>query len=220
MEDLSTIIWTVVIVGAMIFNSVAKARRARANAKGEDAPQHDEAWPSIPWEEERKVFRDPAPETQPEQREQREQRGQRGQRGQREQQGQQGLSGQSARSAQPEQAAYPIQSTRPVQPAGSTGPQPFAETGSRGASEGLKALVSSSEQHLEQLPDGSGTARKGGKSAEIGAGRATRTGGSNGSADRLRENIAEESATEIAEEFDLRRAVIYSEILKPKFEEL
>lgn len=215
MEDLSTIIWTVVIVGAMIFNSVAKARRARA--KGEQrTPQHDEAWPSIPWEEERKVFRDPAPETQPEQREQ---RGQRGQRGQREQQGQQGLSGQSARSAQPEQAAYPIQSTRPVQPAGSTGPQPFAETGSRGASEGLKALVSSSEQHLEQLPDGSGTARKGGKSAEIGAGRATRTGGSNGSADRLRENIAEESATEIAEEFDLRRAVIYSEILKPRFEE-
>ena len=175
MEDLSTIIWTVVIVGAMIFNSVAKARRARA--KGEQrTPQHGEAWPSIPWEEERKVFRDPAPETQPEQREQ---RGQRGQRGQREQQGQQGLSGQSARSAQPEQAAYPIQSTRPVQPAGSTGPQPFAETGSRGASEGLKALVSSSEQHLEQLPDGSGTARKGGKSAEIGAGRATRTGGSN-----------------------------------------
>lgn len=215
MEDLSTIIWTVVIVGAMIFNSVAKARRARA--KGEQrTPQHGEAWPSIPWEEERKVFRDPAPETQPEQREQ---RGQRGQRGQREQQGQQGLSGQSARSAQPEQAAYPIQSTRPVQPAGSTGPQPFAETGSRGASEGLKALVSSSEQHLEQLPDGSGTARKGGKSAEIGAGRATRTGGSNGSADRLRENIAEESATEIAEEFDLRRAVIYSEILKPRFEE-
>lgn len=213
MEDLSTIIWAVVIVGAMIFNSVAKARRARA--KGEQrTPQHGEAWPSIPWEEERKVFRDPAPETQPEQREQR------GQRGQREQQGQQGLSGQSARSAQPEQAAYPIQSTRPVQPAGSTGPQPFAETGSRGASEGLKALVSSSEQHLEQLPDGSGTARKGGKSAEIGAGRATRTGGSNGSADRLRENIAEESATEIAEEFDLRRAVIYSEILKPKFEEL
>lgn len=215
MEDLSTIIWTVVIVGAMIFNSVAKARRARA--KGEQrTPQHDEAWPSIPWEEERKVFRDPAPETQPEQREQREQRGQRGQR---EQQGQQGLPGQSARSAQPEQAAYPIQSTRPVQPVGSTGPQPFAETGSRGASEGLKALVSSSEQHLEQLPDGSGTARKGGKSAEIGAGRATRTGGSNGSADRLRENIAEESATEIAEEFDLRRAVIYSEILKPRFEE-
>ena len=33
--------------------------------------------------------------------------------------------------------------------------------------------------------------------------------------------IPEESeAAEIAEEFDLRRAVIYSEILKPKFEEL
>ena len=48
MEDLSTIIWTVVIVGAMIFNSVAKARRARA--KGEQrTPQHGEAWPSIPW---------------------------------------------------------------------------------------------------------------------------------------------------------------------------
>ena len=47
MEDLSTIIWTVVIVGAMIFNSVAKARRARA--KGEQrTPQHAEAWPSIP----------------------------------------------------------------------------------------------------------------------------------------------------------------------------
>ena len=29
----------------------------------------------------------------------------------------------------------------------------------------------------------------------------------------------EPGAAEIAEEFDLRRAVIYSEILKPKFEE-
>ena len=31
--------------------------------------------------------------------------------------------------------------------------------------------------------------------------------------------IAPDLATEIREEFDLRRAVLYSEIMKPKFEE-
>ena len=49
--DTSTIIWIVVIVGAMIFNSVSKVRKARQ--KGENPPsQHGEAWPSIPWDEE------------------------------------------------------------------------------------------------------------------------------------------------------------------------
>lgn len=38
-------------------------------------------------------------------------------------------------------------------------------------------------------------------------------------AQAVTDEIGKESSTEIAEEFDLRRAVIYSEILKPRFEE-
>lgn len=48
--DTSTIIWIVIIVGAMIYNSVSKARKARQNGDN-PPPQHGEAWPSIPWEE-------------------------------------------------------------------------------------------------------------------------------------------------------------------------
>lgn len=48
MEDFSTILWVVIIVAAMIFNSASKARKARNN--GQPSPQHGEAWPSIPWD--------------------------------------------------------------------------------------------------------------------------------------------------------------------------
>lgn len=51
MEDFSTILWVVIIVGAMIFNSVSQARKARGKG-AQTPPQHGEAWPSIPWNEE------------------------------------------------------------------------------------------------------------------------------------------------------------------------
>ena len=44
MEDFASVIWIVIIVGAMIFNVVSQSRKARG--KGGHAPQHGEAWPS------------------------------------------------------------------------------------------------------------------------------------------------------------------------------
>lgn len=49
--DSSTILWIVIIVGAMVYNSVSKARKARQEGEN-PPPQHGEAWPSIPWNEE------------------------------------------------------------------------------------------------------------------------------------------------------------------------
>lgn len=49
--DASTILWIVIIVGAMVYNSVSKARKARQEGEN-PPPQHGEAWPSIPWDEE------------------------------------------------------------------------------------------------------------------------------------------------------------------------
>lgn len=52
MEDFATIFWIVVVVGAMIYNSLAKARKARG--KGSNVPSgQGEAWPSIPEEKEK-----------------------------------------------------------------------------------------------------------------------------------------------------------------------
>lgn len=50
MEDFTTIIWVVIIIGAMIFNTLSKARKAQ-NKDGQAPAQHGEAWPSIPWDE-------------------------------------------------------------------------------------------------------------------------------------------------------------------------
>lgn len=50
MEDFSTIIWVVIIIGAMIFNTLSKARKAQ-NKDGQAPSQHGEAWPSIPWDD-------------------------------------------------------------------------------------------------------------------------------------------------------------------------
>lgn len=49
--DSSTILWIVIIVGAMVYNSVSKGRKARQEGEN-PPPQHGEAWPSIPWDEE------------------------------------------------------------------------------------------------------------------------------------------------------------------------
>ena len=44
MEDFATVIWVVIIAGAMVFNVVSQSRKARG--KGAHAPGHEEAWPS------------------------------------------------------------------------------------------------------------------------------------------------------------------------------
>ena len=44
MDDFATVIWVVIIAGAMIFNVVSQSRKARG--KGARTPGHEEAWPS------------------------------------------------------------------------------------------------------------------------------------------------------------------------------
>lgn len=206
MEDLSTIIWTVVIVGAMIFNSVAKARRARA--KGEQrTPQHGEAWPSIPWNNagetdtaatkgpERSVIsREPVtrgtattgkgvPRSENETG-----AGQTGQTGQ---------TGQVAMPKQPVPADFPAEYRNP---------------------EGMarKAPETKRKEPRTAIPGVTGADSDARQVAERHAG--AKKNEAMGGAGRI--SPAEEpEAAEIAEEFDLRRAVIYSEILKPRFEE-
>lgn len=206
MEDLSTIIWAVVIVGAMIFNSVAKARRARA--KGEQrTPQHDEAWPSIPWNNagetdtaatkgpERSVIsREPVtrgtattgkgvPRSENETG-----AGQTGQTGQ---------TGQVAMPKQPVPADFPAEYRNP---------------------EGMarKAPETKRKEPRTAIPGVTGADSDAQRVAERHAG--AKKNEAMGGAGRI--SPAEEpGAAEIAEEFDLRRAVIYSEILKPRFEE-
>lgn len=206
MEDLSTIIWAVVIIGAMIFNSVAKARRARA--KGEQrTPQHDEAWPSIPWNNagetdtaatkgpERSVIsREPVtrgtattgkgvPRSENETG-----AGQTGQTGQ---------TGQVAMPKQPVPADFPAEYRNP---------------------EGMarKAPETKRKEPRTAIPGVTGADSDAQRVAERHAG--AKKNEAMGGAGRI--SPAEEpGAAEIAEEFDLRRAVIYSEILKPRFEE-
>ena len=43
MDDFATVIWVVIIAGAMIFNVVSQSRKARG--KGARTPGHEEAWP-------------------------------------------------------------------------------------------------------------------------------------------------------------------------------
>lgn len=206
MEDLSTIIWTVVIVGAMIFNSVAKARRARA--KGEqDAPQHGEAWPSIPWNNagetdtaatkgpERSVIsREPVtrgtattgkgvPRSENETG-----AGQTGQTGQ---------TGQVAMPKQPVPADFPAEYRNPEGMA-----RKAPETKRKEPRTAMPGVIGA-DSNARQVAERHAGAKK--NEAMGGAGRIS--------------PAEEPGAAEIAEEFDLRRAVIYSEILKPRFEE-
>lgn len=206
MEDLSTIIWTVVIVGAMIFNSVAKARRARA--KGEQrTPQHGEAWPSIPWNNagetdtaatkgpERSVIsREPVTrgtattrkgETSPENETGAGQTGQTGQ------------TGQVAMPKQPVPADFPAEYRNPEGMA-----RKAPETKRKEPRTAIPGVIGA-DSNARQVAERHAGAKK--NEAMGGAGRIS--------------PAEEPGAAEIAEEFDLRRAVIYSEILKPRFEE-
>lgn len=206
MEDLSTIIWAVVIIGAMLFNSVAKARRARA--KGEQrTPQHGEAWPSIPWNNagetdtaatkgpERSVIsREPVtrgtattgkgvPRSENETG-----AGQTGQTGQ---------TGQVAMPKQPVPADFPAEYRNPEGMA-----RKAPETKRKEPRTAMPGVIGA-DSNARQVAERHAGAKK--NEAMGGAGRIS--------------PAEEPGAAEIAEEFDLRRAVIYSEILKPRFEE-
>lgn len=155
MDDFATVIWVVIIAGAMIFNVVSQSRKARG--KGAQAPGHEEAWPS---------------------------------------------------QAHPTAERTPRPTPRPA-------PQPVAP------------VFPDECQSLEEIPAEEYTPEYATpKAAETGHLRhqtvnrlVNDTGNDEIAAHSLTDNTPEAATTSLTEEFDLRQAVIYSEILKPKFEE-
>ncbi len=237
MKDFSSILWVVIIVGAMIFNTVAKARRGRGKG-GDTPPQHGEAWPSIPWDNDGEA--DPATTKGPETGRVREvvsrepatrrtaaagkgmtrsenetRAGQMGQTGQTGQAGQAERAGQGQGQQASQRAGQAGQANMPKQPVFADFPDeckrlevitPQTHETKRKRSRTTSPEVIGAESDAQQVAERHAGAKK--NEATGGPGRISPTG-----------PAEEPEAAEIAEEFDLRRAVIYSEILKPKFEE-
>lgn len=155
MDDFATVIWVVIIAGAMIFNVVSQSRKARG--KGARTPGHEEAWPSQahPVSEP-----DPMPAPRP--------------------------------TPWPVAPVFPdeCQSLEEI-PAEEYAPE---HTTPKAAGRGHLR-----HQTVNRLMDDSGN-------DEI-------------AAHSLTNNAPDAATTSQTEEFNLRQAIIYSEILKPKFEE-
>ena len=155
MDDFATVIWVVIIAGAMIFNVVSQSRKARG--KGARTPGHEEAWPS-----------QAHPESEP------------------------------APVPAPRPAPWPVAPVFPDEcqslkeiPAEEYAPE---HTTPKAAGRGHLR-----HQTVNRLMDDSGN-------DEI-------------AAHSLTNNAPDAATTSQTEEFNLRQAIIYSEILKPKFEE-
>ena len=155
MDDFATVIWVVIIAGAMIFNVVSQSRKARG--KGARTPGHEEAWPSQAHPESEP---DPMPAPRP--------------------------------------APWPVAPVFPDEcqsleelPAEEYAPE---HTTPKAAGRGHLR-----HQTVNRLMDDSGN-------DEI-------------AAHSLTNNAPDAATTSQTEEFNLRQAIIYSEILKPKFEE-
>lgn len=155
MDDFATVIWVVIIAGAMIFNVVSQSRKARG--KGARIPGHEEAWPS-----------QAHPESEP------------------------------APMPAPRPAPWPVAPVFPDEcqslkeiPAEEYAPE---HTTPKAAGRGHLR-----HQTVNRLMDDSGN-------DEI-------------AAHSLTNNAPDAATTSQTEEFNLRQAIIYSEILKPKFEE-
>ena len=155
MDDFATVIWVVIIAGAMIFNVVSQSRKARG--KGARTPGHEEAWPS-----------QAHPESEP------------------------------APMPAPRPAPWPVAPVFPDEcqsleeiPAEEYAPE---HTTPKAAGRGHLR-----HQTVNRLRDDSGN-------DEI-------------AAHSLTNNAPDAATTSQTEEFNLRQAIIYSEILKPKFEE-
>lgn len=234
MEDFSSILWVVIIVAAMIFNSVSKARRARGKG-GNTPPQHGEAWPSIPWDDTQDDTQDapqkpaaptpqtahpkipvpkpipvpppishnkriPVPETPRQWAESPFERGEIPEKRE------------ALESPTPRPAAFGSgngDSVRTVSPE----PPVFTE-------------FPDECQSLEVIPTEEGQSEQNAAESAVGAGfrkeqadRGKKSGAAAATAKTPKSGDSKEGVSEWAEEFDLRRAVIYSEILKPKFEE-
>ena len=155
MDDFATVIWVVIIAGAMIFNVVSQSRKARG--KGARTPGHEEAWPS-----------QAHPESEP------------------------------APMPAPRPAPWPVAPVFPDEcqslkeiPAEEYAPE---HTTPKAAGRGHLR-----HQTVNRLMDDSGN-------DEI-------------AAHSLTNNAPDAATTSQTEEFNLRQAIIYSEIMKPKFEE-
>ena len=155
MDDFATVIWVVIIAGAMIFNVVSQSRKARG--KGARTPGHEEAWPS-----------QAHPESEP------------------------------APMPAPRPAPWPVAPVFPDEcqsleeiPAEEYAPE---HTTPKAAGRGHLR-----HQTVNRLMDDSGN-------DEI-------------AAHSLTNNAPDAATTSQTEEFNLRQAIIYSEIPKPKFEE-
>jgi len=155
MDDFATVIWVVIIAGAMIFNVVSQSRKARG--KGARTPGHEEAWPSQAHPESEP---DPMPAPRP--------------------------------TPWPVAPVFPdeCQSLKEI-PAEEYAPE---HTTPKAAGRGHLR-----HQTVNRLMDDSGN-------DEI-------------AAHSLTNNAPDAATTSQTEEFNLRQAIIYSEILKPKFEE-
>ena len=155
MDDFATVIWVVIIAGAMIFNVVSQSRKARG--KGARTPGHEEAWPSQAHPESEP---DPMPAPRP--------------------------------APWPVAPVFPdeCQSLEEI-PAEEYAPE---HTTPKAAGRGHLR-----HQTVNRLMDDSGN-------DEI-------------TAHSLTTNAPDAATTSQTEEFNLRQAIIYSEILKPKFEE-
>ena len=155
MDDFATVIWVVIIAGAMIFNVVSQSRKARG--KGARTPGHEEAWPSQAHPESEP---DPMPAPRP--------------------------------APWPVAPVFPdeCQSLEEI-PAEEYAPE---HTTPKAAGRGHLR-----HQTVNRLMDDSGN--------EVIA------------AHSLTNNAPDAATTSQTEEFNLRQAIIYSEILKPKFEE-
>ena len=154
MDDFATVIWVVIIAGAMIFNVVSQSRKARG--KGARTPGHEEAWPSQAHPESEP---DPMPAPRP--------------------------------------APWPVAPVFPdeCQSLEEIPAEEYAEhTTPKAAGRGHLR-----HQTVNRLMDDSGN-------DEI-------------AAHSLTNNAPDAATTSQTEEFNLRQAIIYSEILKPKFEE-
>ena len=155
MDDFATVIWVVIIAGAMIFNVVSQSRKARG--KGARTPGHEEAWPSQAHPESEP---DPMPAPRP--------------------------------APWPVAPVFPdeCQSLEEI-PAEEYAPE---HTTPKAAGRGHLR-----HQTVNRLMDDSGN-------DEI-------------AAHSLTNNAPDAATTSQTEEFNIRQAIIYSEILKPKFEE-
>lgn len=155
MDDFATVIWVVIIAGAMIFNVVSQSRKARG--KGARTPGHEEAWPS---------------------------------------------------QAHPESEPAPMPAPRPA-------PWPVAPV-FPDECQSLKEIPAEeyAPEHTTPKAAGRGHLRHQTVNRLM-----VDSGNDEIAAHSLTNNAPDAATTSQTEEFNLRQAIIYSEILKTKFEE-